>query len=90
MPSRELPPEPTQATQIESNPSEMNTSEKLVSNPREINTSEIAGLKIAQNQHLQKNGADNPISESSSIKLGRRSSEGEGRVPDNHENGHKT
>jgi hypothetical protein len=68
----------------------MNTSATSIRNSREINTSEIAGLKIAQNQHLQKNSGDNPISESSSIKLGRTGSEGAERVPDNHENGRKT
>jgi hypothetical protein len=34
----------------------MNTSATSICNSPKINTSEIAGLKIAQNQHLQKSG----------------------------------
>ena len=94
-----VPPSPPPTILAESEPSPernaknslgINTSTDSIRNSREINTSEIAGLKIAQNQHLQKNSGDDPISESSSIKLGRTGSKGAERVPDNHENGRKT
>ena len=82
-------PEPLPAGEIESNSRNMNTSAKLVSNSPEINTSEITRLKVAQNQHLHKNGGGEAILDSRSIKLSRGLCEGARRV-DNHENGRKT
>ena len=42
------------------NPPTINTSKKTHFNPPLINTYKIAGLKVPQNQHLQKNGGWGP------------------------------
>lgn len=47
---------PHAARPFPSNPSTINTSTKAHRNPPRINTSKITGLKVTQNQHIQKNG----------------------------------